>query len=100
MNTKGATGSTLSEYSIRVDKLLWFLRFCRNRVIAKKLAEKGHVRLNGRRVNRAHQPIRANDILTIPVGRDVRVVRIISLPERRGSAPDAQACYETLKTGY
>ncbi|GAB5487132.1 MAG: hypothetical protein Pars2KO_07020 [Parasphingorhabdus sp.] len=100
MNNGHSATSGLSDHSIRVDKLLWFLRFCRNRTVAKKLAEKGHVRLNGRRVSRAHLSVRANDILTIPVGREVRVVRIISLPERRSSAPDAQSCYEILKTGY
>lgn len=95
-----ASASVPSDHSIRIDKLLWFLRFCRNRAIAKKLAEKGYVRLNGHRVKRAHQLVRANDILTVPVGRDVRVVRVTSLPERRGSAPNAQSCYEILKTGY
>ena len=86
--------------SIRIDKLLWFLRFCRNRAIAKKTAIKGHVRLNGRRVDRAHLPVRANDILTVPVGREVRVIRIISLPKRRGAASIAQSHYEILKPGY
>jgi ribosome-associated heat shock protein Hsp15 len=95
-----ASTSVLSDHNIRIDKLLWFLRFCRNRTIAKKLAEKGYVRLNGHRVKRAHQLVRTNDILTVPMGKDVRVVRIISLPERRGSAPNAQSCYEILKTGY
>ncbi len=92
--------SVSSGNSIRIDKLLWFLRFCRNRTMAKKLAEQGHVRLNGRRVERAHLLVRANDILTLPVGRDIQVIRIISLPERRGGAPAAQSCYEILKQGY
>lgn len=85
---------------MRIDKLLWFLRFSRNRSIAKKLAEKGYVRLNGRRVDRAHLLVRINDILTVPVGREVHIIRVISLPARRGGASDAQACYEILKSAY
>ncbi|MEP2990175.1 MAG: S4 domain-containing protein [Parasphingorhabdus sp.] len=100
MSNRRAVESVPLDASIRIDKLLWFLRFCRNRTMAKKLAEKGYVRLNGRRVDRAHLSVRTNDILTIPVGREVRVVRIVLLPERRGSAPDALSCYEILKTGY
>lgn len=100
MSNKHAVKPFSNENGIRIDKLLWFLRFCRNRVMAKNLAEKGHVRLNGRRVNRAHLLIRTGDILTIPLGREVHVVRINALPERRGSVPDAQSCYERLKTGY
>jgi ribosome-associated heat shock protein Hsp15 len=85
--------------ALRIDKLLWFLRFSRNRMIAKRLAEKGHVRLNGRRVDRGHIMVRANDIITLPVGRDVHVIRIIFLPVRRGNALAAQSCYERLQTG-
>ena len=84
---------------LRIDKLLWFLRFARNRVMARKLAEKGHVRMNGRRIERGHVKVRQGDILTIPQGHVVHVVRIISLPERRSSALQAQSCYEILQTG-
>ncbi len=84
---------------LRIDKVLWFLRFAHNRVMARKLAEKGHVRMNGRRIERGHVKVRQGDILTIPQGRDVHVVRILSLPERRGSAALAQSCYEILQTG-
>jgi ribosome-associated heat shock protein Hsp15 len=85
--------------ALRIDKLLWFLRFARNRTMAKKLANKGHVRLNGRRVDRAHMMVRQGDILTIPQGREVHVIRISALPLRRGSAPDVQSCFERLRTG-
>ncbi len=84
---------------LRIDKLLWFLRFAHNRVMARKLAEKGHVRLNGRRIERGHVKVRQGDILTIPKGRDVHVVRILALPERRGNASLAETCYEILQTG-
>lgn len=84
---------------IRIDKLLWFLRFVRNRTMAKRLSVKGHVRLNGRRVERAHTSVRAGDILTIPQGRQVHVVRISKLPERRGPPADANSCFERLQPG-
>ena len=67
--------------------------------MARRLAEKGHVRLNGRRIERAHVKIRQGDILTIPQGREVHVIRILSLPVRRGGASMAQSHYEKLRTG-
>ena len=96
--TISQSASRATEQSLRIDKLLWFLRFARNRMMARKLAEQGHVRMNGRRIERAHAKVREGDILTIPQGRDVHVVRILDLPERRGSAPMAQSCYEVLET--
>jgi ribosome-associated heat shock protein Hsp15 len=40
---------------LRIDKLLWFLRLARTRALAQDWAQAGHIRLNGRRVERAHQ---------------------------------------------
>ena len=99
MSDRNADRTPAAHPALRIDKLLWFLRFAHNRVMARKLAEKGHVRMNGRRIERGHVKVRQGDILTIPQGRDVHVVRILSLPERRGSASLAQSCYEILQTG-
>lgn len=99
MKGKKAAQSEPDPFTLRIDKLLWYLRFAGNRTMAKKLANKGHVRLNGRRVNRAHMMVRQADILTIPQGREVHVIRIALLPLRRGSAAYAQSCFERLRTG-
>jgi ribosome-associated heat shock protein Hsp15 len=81
---------------MRIDKLLWFLRFAKSRSIAQAMAARGHIRLNGRRVDRSHQKVTAGDILTIPLGRRVRVIELLALPDRRGPAPEAQSCYRVL----
>lgn len=81
---------------MRIDKLLWFLRFARTRGLAQELVETGHVRLNGRRVERLHSRVGAGDILTFPVSSGVRVVEVVTLPVRRGPASEAQACYRVL----
>lgn len=81
---------------MRIDKLLWFLRLAKTRGVAQDMAEAGHIRLNGRRVDRAHQKVACGDVLTIPLGARTRVVEILILPERRGPAPEAQACYRAL----
>lgn len=99
MKRKKAVETEPEPLALRIDKLLWYLRFAGNRTMAKKLANKGHVRLNGRRVDRAHMMVRQADILTIPQGREVYVIRIALLPLRRGSAPYAQSCFERLRTG-
>ena len=85
--------------SLRIDKYLWFARLSKSRSTAQKLAEDGHIRLNGRRIDRSHAPVRAGDLITFPHAAGVRVVRVIQLPSRRGPAPEAQACYEELTVG-
>jgi ribosome-associated heat shock protein Hsp15 len=85
--------------SLRIDKFLWFARLSKSRSVAQALAEDGHIRLNGRRVDRAHAPVRAGDLITFPHPSGVRVVRVVALPSRRGPAPEAQTCYEELTVG-
>ena len=63
------------------------------------MAEQGHIRLNGRRIDRAHAAVRVGDLITFPKDQLVRVVRVSELPKRRGPAPEAQACYEEISLG-
>jgi ribosome-associated heat shock protein Hsp15 len=95
---KGA-GNASGLPSLRIDKFLWFARVVKSRSQAQALAEKGVIRLNGRRIERAHSAVRTGDLVTIPMGQAVRVLRIVSLPDRRGSAQDAAVCYEALMVG-
>ncbi|MDG2004945.1 MAG: S4 domain-containing protein [Novosphingobium sp.] len=81
---------------MRIDKLLWFLRFAKTRSIARAMAADGHIRVNGRRIDRAHLKIVAGDVLTIPLGKIVRVIELTMLPKRRGPASEAQSCYRVL----
>ena len=84
---------------MRIDRLLWQLRFVKTRGLAQKLVEAGHVRRNGQRVARASQPVSAGDVLTFPVGHWVRVIELLALPTRRGPAAEARACYRALDPG-
>jgi ribosome-associated heat shock protein Hsp15 len=84
---------------MRIDKLLWFLRFARSRSLAQKWVAKGHIRRNGARVERVHQQVGPGDILTLPLARKVLVIEILSLPSRRGPAEEACACYRELDAG-
>lgn len=83
----------------RIDRFLWFARLTGNRSAAQALAERGIVRLNGRRIERAHAPVRPGDLLTLPLGERVRVIRILHLPVRRGPAPEATLLYEFIEAG-
>ncbi|MBA3940636.1 MAG: RNA-binding protein [Sphingopyxis sp.] len=93
MATPGAAGS------IRLDKLLWFLRFARSRSLAQAMVETGHIRLDGRRVTRSSCAVHTGATLVLPVGERIEVIRLLTLPLRRGPAPEAQACYVRLDSG-
>ena len=81
---------------MRLDKFLWFVRLVKTRSRAQELAADGHLRIDGRPVDRAHAEVRPGHVLAFPLNGRVRVLRVESLPERRGPAPEAQACYTDL----
>ena len=81
---------------LRLDKWLWFARFCKTRSLATRLCADGRVRVDGSVVNKAHFTVRPGQVLTFAHGGHVRVIRIVALGSRRGPAPEAQALYEDL----
>ena len=85
--------------SLRLDKYLWFVRLAPTGASAQALAERGIIRLNGRRIDRAHAPVRIGDLITLPQGNVIRVVRVEKLPLRRGPASEAQLCYSAITPG-
>jgi len=80
----------------RIDKWLWHARMVRTRGDAAALAEKGHIRLNGRRVAGSSQPVRIGDVVTVALDRAVRVVEVQGFCERRGGAPLARSLYREI----
>ena len=82
--------------SVRIDKLLWFLRFAKSRTLAQAIVQQGHIRLNGHRVTRCAQGVSSGDRLVLAIGPNVRAIEIVCLPMRRGPAIEATTCYRVL----
>jgi ribosome-associated heat shock protein Hsp15 len=81
---------------IRIDKWLWHARFYKTRSLAQTAATSGVLRLNDIRVEKAGASVKPGDVLTLPRGRDVLIVRIQACGLRRGPAKEAQMLYEVL----
>ncbi|MEI9850476.1 MAG: S4 domain-containing protein [Sphingomonas sp.] len=82
---------------MRLDRFLWFARLTSRRAYAQQLAEGGHLRIDGRRIERAHAPVRVGNVLAFAHRGEVRIVRVEKLPARRGPPAEGRACYIDLK---
>jgi ribosome-associated heat shock protein Hsp15 len=82
--------------SLRIDKLLWHLRLTKSRGLAQALIATGHVRLNGRRVEKSSVEVKAGDSVTMPKGDGAFAFQLITIPLYRGPAAEAQACYREI----
>lgn len=83
----------MSAAPLRIDRLLWFLRLAPSRSMAQNWVLAGHIRANGQRVIKAAHAVRVGDVLTLPTNRQVRVIEITALPQRRGPASEAATCF-------
>lgn len=81
---------------MRIDRFLFFIRLVKSRTLAQQVIEEGYVRIDGRRVEKPSEDVRAGSVLALPLYGEVRILRVLTLPGRRGPASEARACYEEL----
>ena len=81
---------------MRIDRYLHCIRLVKSRTLAQALVETGYVRIDGRRVAKASDPVRVGSVIALPMRGKVCVLRILSLPDRRGPAAEARLCYTEL----
>ncbi len=78
----------------RIDKWLWHARFARTRTAAQQLVLSGKVRINRHRIASVSRPVKPGDVLTLVVGKTVRVIEVLEIAARRGSPAIARQLYE------
>lgn len=78
---------------MRIDRYLHCIRLFKSRRLAQALIETGHVRIDGKRVVKPSETVRVGSTIALPLRDQVRVLRVLALPARRGPPPEARACY-------
>ena len=81
---------------MRIDRFLFFIRLVKSRTTAQSIIEAGHVRIDGKRVEKPSEEVRTGSVVALPLRDQVRILRVLSLPARRGPASEARSHYEEL----
>ena len=81
---------------MRLDCFLFFIRLAKSRTLAQALIDEGHVRIDGKRVAKRAEEIRVGSVVALPLHGRVRILRVTSLPARRGPAAEARTHYEEI----
>lgn len=81
---------------MRIDRYLHCIRLAKSRTLAQAIVDQGHVRIDGKRVMKSSEEVRIGSVVALPLGPRVRIVRVLSLPVRRGPPAEARSCYEEL----
>lgn len=85
-----------SSDSLRVDKWLWAARVFKTRSLASTACDGGKVDINAEAAKPARR-VRAGDRIevSLPRGRR-RILKVVAIGDRRGSAEAARALFEDL----
>ena len=81
---------------MRLDRYLHCIRLVKSRTLAQALIATGYVRIDGKRVEKPSDEVRVDSVVAFPLHDRIRVLKVLSLPARRGPAAEARACYEEL----
>jgi ribosome-associated heat shock protein Hsp15 len=81
---------------VRIDRFLYCIRLAKSRTLAQAIVERRHVRIDGKRVEKAREDVRVGSIVALPLGDRVRVLEVTALPTRRGPPSEARSCYVEL----
>lgn len=81
---------------MRIDRFLHCIRLVKSRTLAQAIVETGYVRIDGKRIWKSSDDVRAGSVVALPLHGQIRILRVLCLPQRRGPAAEARACYEEV----
>ena len=81
---------------MRIDLFLHRIRLVKSRTLAQVLIEEGTTRIDGRRVMKPSDAVRIGSVIALPLRGQVRVIRVLALPPRRGPPIEARIAYEEI----
>ncbi len=81
----------------RIDQWLYFSRLVKSRTLAHALVERGKVRINRHRIDKASHVVRPGDVLTLSMGPRVRIIEVRAIGVRRGPATEAELLFVEIE---
>ena len=80
----------------RIDKWLWHARVVKTRSLAQKLVTSGKVRVDRNKISGASFQVTIGNVLTITLERQVKILEVVGMADRRGPFSEAQTLYKDL----
>ncbi|MBE9477560.1 MAG: RNA-binding S4 domain-containing protein [Proteobacteria bacterium] len=78
----------------RIDKWLWYARFYKSRSLCAKQVSEGKICVNDVKISKPAHGLAEGDVLTFVKAEQSRIIKLLDLGKRRGSASEAQLLFE------
>ena len=90
------TLNTFEKKNIRLDLYLFYIRMFKSRNLATKFIISNRLRISGQVTQKPHKLISTGDVLSLPIQDNVKILKVVDIPNRRGPFSEALNYYEDL----
>ena len=88
--------SILEKKTIRLDIYLYYIRIFKSRSIATKFVSTNRLRISGQVTQKPHKMISIGDVLTISINDNIKILKVLDIPNRRGPYSESLHFYEDI----
>ena len=90
------TSNILEKKTIRLDVYLYYIRIFKSRSIATKFVSTNRLRISGKVTQKPHKMISISDVLTMTINDNVKILKVLDIPNRRGPYSESLNFYEDI----
>ena len=88
--------SILEKKTIRLDIYLYYIRVFKSRSIATKFVSTNRLRISGQVTQKPHKMISIGDVLTLSINDNIKILKVLDIPNRRGPYSESLNFYEDI----
>ena len=86
----------LEKKTLRLDIYLYYIRIFKSRSIATKFVSTNRLRISGQVTQKPHKMISIGDVLTISINDNIKILKVLDIPNRRGPYSESLNFYEDI----
>ena len=90
------TLKTFENKNIRIDLYLFYIRIFKSRNLATKFINSNRLRILGQVIQKPHKLISTGDVLSLSIQDNIKILKVVDIPNRRGPFSEALNYYEDL----
>ena len=90
------TSNTFEKKNIRLDLFLFYIRMFKSRNLATKFINSNRLRILGQVIQKPHKLISTGDVLSLSIQDNIKILKVVDIPNRRGPFSEALNYYEDL----
>ena len=88
--------NVLEKKTLRLDIYLYFIRIFKSRSIATKFVLSNRLRISGQVTQKPHKMISIGDILTMTINDNIKILKVLDIPNRRGPYSESLNFYKDI----